>query len=220
MGESVAVSDVCSRELYRSCKAGGVTYVVTVDARIADGAPEMDELQRVGVIALLEQGFDAVEGIDAPDSVEVEVLDAVVAVYPGGALLKVFVVAPALEFAEEAVRSLVGELLERSELLSEWTVGKREVELHPHLAEGSLDVAEWPEAPPADPAERRAHLARRPETAAPNEEELVANSARIRGQMQQRLAGHGTPSTGSPCPAGRSRPAVCGHPAGRRYGPR
>ncbi len=160
-----------------------MTYVVTVDARIADGAPEMDELQRVGAIALLEKGFDTVDGIDGPDGVEVEVLDTVVAVYPGGALLKVFVDGPALEFAEDAVRSLVGELLERSELLSEWTVVKCEVELHPHLAEESLDAAEGPEAPPADPAERRAHLARGPETAAPSEEELAANSARTRGQM-------------------------------------
>ncbi|WP_326797259.1 hypothetical protein OG946_19040 [Streptomyces sp. NBC_01808] len=45
-----------------------MTYVVTVDARIADGAPEMDELQRVGAITLLEQGFDAVEEIARPVS--------------------------------------------------------------------------------------------------------------------------------------------------------
>lgn len=47
-------------------KAGRVMYVVTADAQIPVGAPGMDELQRVGAIALLEQGFDAVEGIGRP----------------------------------------------------------------------------------------------------------------------------------------------------------
>ncbi|WP_407560097.1 hypothetical protein [Streptomyces sp. 184] len=41
---------------------------MTVDDRIADGAPEMDELQRVGAITRLEQGFDAVEEIAGPVS--------------------------------------------------------------------------------------------------------------------------------------------------------
>lgn len=62
------IPGVCSREPRESCKADVVTYVVTVDARIADGAPEMDELQRVGAITLLEQGFDAVEEIARPVS--------------------------------------------------------------------------------------------------------------------------------------------------------
>ncbi|WBB64330.1 hypothetical protein O7599_18250 [Streptomyces sp. WMMC500] len=160
-----------------------MTYVVTVDAQIAQGAPEMDELQRVGAIALLEQGFEAVEGIDGPDGVEVEVLDTVVAVYPGGALLKVFVDAPALEFAEDAMRSLVGELLGRTELLAEWTVEQCEVQLHPDLAKESLDAAEGPDVPPADLEERRAHLARRPESSAPSEEKLAADAERARRQM-------------------------------------
>lgn len=62
------IPGVCSREPHESCKADGVTYVVTVDDRIADGAPEMDELQRVGAITRLEQGFDAVEEIAGPVS--------------------------------------------------------------------------------------------------------------------------------------------------------
>lgn len=87
---------------------------------------------------------------------EADLLDSIVAVYPGGALLKVFVDAPSLEFAEDAVRSVVGELLERSDLLSEWTVDRCEVELHPELAKESLDAADGPDAPPDDPASRRA----------------------------------------------------------------
>ncbi len=135
-----------------------MTYAVTVDTQIASGAPEMDELQRVGAGALLEQGFDSVESIDGPDGVEVEIADTWVGVHPGGALLKVFVDAPALEFAEEAVRALVEELLERSELLADWTIERCEVELHPDLAKESLEVADGPDAPPDDLASRRAGL--------------------------------------------------------------
>ncbi|MEN2423821.1 hypothetical protein AABB02_37650 [Streptomyces rimosus] len=76
---------------------------------------------------------------------------------PGGALSTVFVDAPALEFAEDAVQSVTRELLERSELLAEWTVERCEVRLHPQLAQESLDAAGGPETPPADAATRKAH---------------------------------------------------------------
>ncbi|MEV6753145.1 hypothetical protein [Streptomyces sp. NPDC051214] len=66
--------------------------------------------------------------------------------------------APALEFAEQAVRSLVEEVLERSELLADWTVERCEVELHPDLAKKSLDAADGPDASPADVEARRAQL--------------------------------------------------------------
>ncbi|MFE0765253.1 hypothetical protein [Streptomyces smyrnaeus] len=82
-----------------------MTYAVTVDTKLPSGAPEMDELQRARAVALLEEGFGAVESVEGPDGVEVWVDDTFVGVYPGGALLKVFVDAPALEFAEQAVRS-------------------------------------------------------------------------------------------------------------------
>ncbi|MFI1253190.1 hypothetical protein ACH4U6_05180 [Streptomyces netropsis] len=89
-----------------------MTYVVTVDICIAEGTPEMDPLQRAGAVALLENGLASIDGIDGPDGREVDLLDAIVAVYPGGALLKVFVDAEALEFAEDAVRDVVGEVLQ------------------------------------------------------------------------------------------------------------
>ncbi|MFE2323886.1 hypothetical protein ACFXD5_08230 [Streptomyces sp. NPDC059385] len=82
-----------------------MTYVVTVDICISEGTPEMDPLQRAGAVALIESGFASVDGIDGPDGMEVELLDTIVGVYPGGALLKVFVDAEALEFAEDAVPS-------------------------------------------------------------------------------------------------------------------
>ncbi|MFV0137422.1 hypothetical protein ACLGIH_30240 [Streptomyces sp. HMX87] len=104
-----------------------------MDAHIPDDTPEMDPLQRAGAVALIEDGFDSVHAIEGPDGMEADLLDSIVAVYPGGALLKVFVDAPALEFAEEAVRSVVGELLERSELLAHWQIERCEVELHPEL---------------------------------------------------------------------------------------
>ncbi|WP_189967764.1 hypothetical protein [Streptomyces violascens] len=119
----------------------------------------MDLLQRAGGVAILESGLDSVEGIEGPDGMEVDLHETIVAVYPGGALLKIFVDAPALEFAEEAVRSVVGELLERSDLLAEWTVDRCEVQLHPDLAQESLAAADGPDAPPDDPASRKARHA-------------------------------------------------------------
>ncbi|MEU6845486.1 hypothetical protein ABZ930_26760 [Streptomyces sp. NPDC046716] len=156
---------------------------MTVDTQTAEDSPEMDELQRVGAIALLEQGFDAVEGIEGPDGMKVDVVDSLVAVHPGGALLKVFAHAPTLEIAEEATRALIEELLERTELLAEWTVEKCEVQLHPELAQESLDAATGPEAPAADPATRRAHLAQTAPTSPPSEAEIAADSAKTRRQM-------------------------------------
>ncbi|MFG3285467.1 hypothetical protein [Streptomyces sp. NPDC048111] len=136
-----------------------MTYVVSVETHIPEGAPEMDPLQRAGAVAILESGLDSVEGIEGPDGMEADLHETIVAVYPGGALLRIFVDAPALEFAEEAVRSVVGELLERSELLAEWTVDRCEVQLHPDLAQESLAAADGPDAPPDDPASRKARHA-------------------------------------------------------------
>ncbi|MFC8431377.1 hypothetical protein [Streptomyces sp. NPDC057253] len=139
-----------------------MTYVVTVDTRIPEGTPEMDPLQRAGAVALLEDGFESVESLEGPDGVEAELLDSIVAVHPDGALLKVFVDAPALEFAEDAVQVLVDELLERSELLADWRIERCEVELHQDLAKESLDAADGPDAPPDDPAVRKARHTQHP----------------------------------------------------------
>ena len=139
-----------------------MTYVVTVDIRIPEGTPEMDPLQRAGAVALIEDGFDPVRAVEGPDGVKVELLDTIVAVHPDGAHLKVVVDAPALEFAEDSVQVLVDELLERSELLADWAIERCEVELHQDLARRSLDAAEGPDAPPDDPAARKARHAERP----------------------------------------------------------
>ncbi|MFH9422399.1 hypothetical protein [Streptomyces sp. NPDC017529] len=138
-----------------------MTYAVTVRTSIPVGSSEMDALQRAGAAALLEKGLGSVEGIEGPDGMEADIFESVVAVHPGGALLKIFVDAPALEFAEDAVQSVVSELLERSELLAEWTVERCEVQLHPQLAQESLDAADGPDTPPSDAAARKAHHAKR-----------------------------------------------------------
>ncbi|WP_069768376.1 hypothetical protein [Streptomyces sp. LUP30] len=143
-----------------------MTYVVTVDTCIPEGTPEMDPLQRAGAVALIEDGFDSVRAVEGPDGVKVDLLDTIVSVHPGGALLKVVVDAPALEFAEDSVQVLVDELLERTELLADWTIERCEVELHQDRARASLDAAEGPDAPPDDPAARKAR-----HTAAPPSED-------------------------------------------------
>ncbi|MGW3284761.1 hypothetical protein ACWDR3_08970 [Streptomyces sp. NPDC001002] len=161
-----------------------MTYVVTVDTCIPEGTPEMDPLQRAGAVALIEDGFDSVRAVEGPDGVEVDVLDTIVAVHPGGALLKVVVDAPALELAEESVQALVDELLERSELLADWTIDRCEVELHPDLARQSLDAAEGPDAPPDDPAARKARHTSGPTTEGTDGGyDAEAKSATVRRQM-------------------------------------
>jgi len=161
-----------------------VTYVVTVDTCIPEGTSELDPLQRAGAVALIEDGFDSVGAVEGPDGVEVGLLDTIVAVHPGGALLKVIVNAPALEFAEDSVQVLVDELLERTELLADWTIERCEVELHQDLARESLAAADGPDAPPDDPAVRKAR-----HTGIPAPEDTdgrhdgEAKSAAVRGTM-------------------------------------
>lgn len=140
-----------------------VTYAVTVDMDLPKGAPELDVLQREGVVFLLRKGLDSIAAIEGPDGMEVDLVDDVIAVHPGGALLKLFIDAPALEFAEDAAREVVAELLERTEPLADWEITRCGVDLHPELLQESLDAADGPDAPPADPAERaRRHAAAEP----------------------------------------------------------
>lgn len=159
-----------------------MTYVVTVDICLPEGTPEMDPLQRAGAVALIEDGFASVEAVEGPDGMEADLFDSIVAVHPAGALLKVFVDAPMLESAEEAVRSVVADLLERSQLLAGWRIDRCEVELHPKLAQESLDAADGPDAPPADPAARKARHAQRPSKEA-EFYDAEAKAAEVRAQM-------------------------------------
>lgn len=160
-----------------------MTYVVTVDAEVPEGAPELDALQREGVINLLGKHLDQLDAIEGPDDLEVDVLDCVIAVYPGGAIVKVFVDAPALEMAEEAVQAVMTDILERTELLADWTIARCEVELHDGIAQQSLDAADGPDAPALDPAERaRLHREARTESSSgkPDEAEVEAMRSKLR----------------------------------------
>ncbi|MFI1707877.1 hypothetical protein [Streptomyces griseoruber] len=161
-----------------------MTYVVTVETCIPEGTPEMDPLQRAGAVALIEDGFDSVRAVEGPDGLEVDILDTIVAVHPGGALLKVVVDAPALEFAEDSVRVLVDELLERTELLADWEIERCEVELHQDLALASLEAADGPDAPPDDPVARKARHAEAPtDHATGTGPDAARRSATVRNRM-------------------------------------
>lgn len=151
---------------------------------IPDGAEELDELQREGAASLLDKGLESVEAIEGADGVEVEVTDCFVGAHAEGVLLGVSVDAPALEFAEDAVRAVVTELLEQNEPLAEWRISKCAVELHPELAQRSLEAAGGDDAPPADPEERaRRHAeARKPaEPTGFDPAEVEAMRATLRG---------------------------------------
>lgn len=139
-----------------------MTYVVTVETCIPDGAAELDALGRFGAVVLLERGFDSVAGVEGPDGVAVDVFDVTVAAHPGGAVLTVNVGAPALETAEDAAGAVTQEVLDRAEPLAGWLVLSSEVRLHTGLAQQSLAAADGPGAPPSDPALRRARHAGRP----------------------------------------------------------
>ncbi|WP_406440149.1 hypothetical protein OHB14_15175 [Streptomyces sp. NBC_01613] len=159
-----------------------MTYAVTVDVELPKGAPELDVLQREGVAFLLRKGLDSIAAIEGPDGMEVDLVDDVIAVHPGGALLKLFIDAPALEFAEDAAREVVAEVMERSEPLVDWEITRCGVDLHPDLLQESLDAADGPDAPPADPAER----ARRHAAGEPSGESSRLDEAEVE-EMRRRL---------------------------------
>lgn len=143
----------------------------------------MDPLQRAGAVALIENGLASIDGIEGPDGMEVDLLDTIVAVHPSGAVLKVFVDAEALEFAEDAVREVVGEVLMRSELLADWEVKRCEVDLHPELAQESLTGADGPDVPPDDPAARKARHSEPPPAVEGSEYDAQSKAEEVRARM-------------------------------------
>jgi hypothetical protein len=102
-------------------------YQLKAEVAPPAGTPELDALHRHGVVSLLDEQLDLLAGIEGPDGVEIEPLDHEVTSHAGGASISWLVEAPALAFAEEAARAVLTELLERTELLSAWSVRTCEV---------------------------------------------------------------------------------------------
>ncbi|MET0233967.1 MAG: hypothetical protein ABW224_04945 [Kibdelosporangium sp.] len=102
-------------------------YQLKAEVAPPAGTPELDALHRHGVVSLLDEQLDLLAGIEGPDGVEIEPLDHEVTAHAGGASISWLVEAPALAFAEEAARAVLNELLERTELLSSWSVRTCEV---------------------------------------------------------------------------------------------
>jgi hypothetical protein len=104
-----------------------VEYQLTAEVNPPAGTPALDALQRHGVAALLDEHLELLADIEGPDGVEIEPLDHQISVHPSGASITWVLDAPALAFAEDAARQVLGELLERTDLLSEWSVRRCEV---------------------------------------------------------------------------------------------
>lgn len=102
-------------------------YQLTAEVDPPADAPALDALQRHGVAALLDEHLELLADIEGPDGVEIEPLDHRISVHPGGASITWVLEAPALAFAEDAARHVLGELLVRTELLTDWRVGRCEV---------------------------------------------------------------------------------------------
>lgn len=109
------------------CQTATVEYQLTAEIVPPSDNPALDALQRHGVAALLDEHLELLADIEGPDGVEIEPLDHRISVHPAGATITWVLDAPALAFAEDAARQVLGELLERTELMAAWSVGRCEV---------------------------------------------------------------------------------------------
>ncbi|WP_031466387.1 hypothetical protein [Sciscionella sediminilitoris] len=95
-------------------------YQLIAEITAPQGAPELDPLQQLGVVTLIDEQLDTLAGVDGPDGVAVEPLDHQVSGQPDGAVVTMVVEAPALAFAEDGARAVLGELLAETPLLPGW----------------------------------------------------------------------------------------------------
>lgn len=117
-------------------------YAVTAHVRPPAATDVLDAEQREDVALVLKEFLDQVDSVVGPDGGMILVNSCWAGVYPRGALILIGVHALSLEAAEGGVRAIVGEVLERSEVLSEWTVKRCEVSLNRHLVEAAQRTAE------------------------------------------------------------------------------
>ncbi|HEY8371222.1 MAG TPA: hypothetical protein VIL00_00620 [Pseudonocardiaceae bacterium] len=93
------------------------------------GMPELDELQRAGVTALLDGHLAQLEGATGPDGSEIDLLDYRVVSRPDGADVHLTLEAPSLVVAEEAAAAVLDDILDSTGLLAEWSVTDCQVRL-------------------------------------------------------------------------------------------
>ena len=102
-------------------------YRITAELTLPVGATGLDGLQQQGAAALLSEWLDRVATVEGPEGVEITPYDHRLKVSSTGAVVELLVDAPALSFAENGAEALLHEILERTELLADWQVGKCEV---------------------------------------------------------------------------------------------
>jgi len=102
-------------------------YRITAELTLPVGTPGLDGLQQQGAAALLSEWLDRVATVEGPEGVEITPYDHRLEVRSTGAVVELLVDAPALSFAENGAEALLHEILERTELLADWQVGKCEV---------------------------------------------------------------------------------------------
>jgi hypothetical protein len=136
-----------------------VEYGVSIDLKLAPGSPHLDPLQAEGAGSVLGRLLDQVEGAEGSDGGEVAVDRYWVGAHPEGAIVLLVLDADSLEIAEAAARDIMLEVLDRSEVLTQWEIAGCEVGFDERFAEAGLQAAHGPQAPPEDPAERARWLA-------------------------------------------------------------
>ncbi|OQO93032.1 hypothetical protein B1813_13100 [Saccharomonospora piscinae] len=97
-------------------------YQLTAELASPLATPDLDPLQRVGVVALLDERLSALAGIEGPDGVEIVPVEHSVEAHAGGAVVSWLLDAPALVFAEDATRAVLEQLVEEIDLLHGWEV--------------------------------------------------------------------------------------------------
>ncbi|GLU47687.1 hypothetical protein [Nocardiopsis ansamitocini] len=124
-------------------------YRITAELSLPAGSAELDGLQQQGAAALLAEWLDRVATVEGPDGVEITPYDHELDTHPSGAVIELLVDAPALSFAENGAEALLYEILERTELLADWKVGKCEVTVSDAELAEALESHDGSETAPA-----------------------------------------------------------------------
>ncbi|PXY34496.1 hypothetical protein BAY59_02940 [Prauserella coralliicola] len=120
-------------------------YQLTAELTSPAGAPDLDPLQQIGVVALLDTRLSRLASIEGPDGVEISPVEHSVHAHLGGANVSWLLDAPALVFAEDATRAVLEQLLEETELLDGWQVKHCAVTATDDQLESALAAEEEPE---------------------------------------------------------------------------